>query len=54
MDFAGLKLLGTEAKHSFSIVSKVIFNYSDVERLYNGDDTPEGLTITSHVWWDTN
>lgn len=28
--------------------------YPDDERLYNGDNMPAGLTITSHVWWDIN
>jgi hypothetical protein len=26
--------------------------YPDDERLYNGNNMPTGLTITSHVWWD--
>jgi hypothetical protein len=26
--------------------------YPQDERLYNGDNMPAGLTITSHVWWD--
>ncbi len=26
--------------------------YPDDERLYNGNNMPAGLTITSHVWWD--
>jgi hypothetical protein len=26
--------------------------YPDDERLYNGDNMPQGLTITSRVWWD--
>jgi hypothetical protein len=26
--------------------------YPDDERLYNGDNMPAGLTITSRVWWD--
>ena len=28
--------------------------YPDSERLYNGDNMPTGLTITSRVWWDVN
>lgn len=28
--------------------------YPDDERLYNGDNMPAGLTITSRVWWDVN
>lgn len=28
--------------------------YPDDERLYNGDNMPSGLTITSRVWWDAN
>jgi hypothetical protein len=28
--------------------------YPDDERLYNGDNMPAGLTITSRVWWDAN
>jgi hypothetical protein len=26
--------------------------YPDDERLYNGENMPEGLTITSRMWWD--
>jgi hypothetical protein len=26
--------------------------YPQDERLYNGENMPAGLTITSHVWWD--
>jgi hypothetical protein len=28
--------------------------YPQSERLYNGDNMPAGLTITSRVWWDKN
>jgi hypothetical protein len=28
--------------------------YPDDERLYNGDNMPTGLTLTSRVWWDAN
>ena len=28
--------------------------YPQDERLYNGDNMPIGLTITSRVWWDSN
>ena len=28
--------------------------YPQNERLYNGDNMPAGLTITSRVWWDKN
>lgn len=28
--------------------------YPQSERLYNGDNMPTGLTITSRVWWDKN
>lgn len=28
--------------------------YPDEERLYNGENMPAGLTVTSRVWWDVN
>lgn len=28
--------------------------YPNEERLYNGENMPDGLTITSRVWWDVN
>jgi hypothetical protein len=28
--------------------------YPNEERLYNGENMPAGLTITSRVWWDVN
>jgi len=28
--------------------------YPDDERLYNGDNMPAGLTLTSRIWWDAN
>lgn len=28
--------------------------YPDDERLYNGDNMPAGLSLTSRIWWDVN
>jgi hypothetical protein len=28
--------------------------YSDEERLFNGENMPAGITITTRFWWDTN
>jgi hypothetical protein len=28
--------------------------YPNDERLYNADNYPAGVTITSRVWWDAN
>lgn len=28
--------------------------YPDDERLYNGDNMPAGLNLTSRIWWDVN
>ena len=30
------------------------YPYPTSERIYNGDNMPQGLTISSRVWWDAN